>query len=90
MDVAIGSADSRSQGVGGPGVLRMALSATRAMATFLGTGMRATASDLYRDRVAMCRTCAHHAGLRCRVCGCFTSVKARMAHERCPIGRWQD
>ncbi|WP_165244425.1 hypothetical protein [Paludisphaera soli] len=77
-----------ADGEDGPGVLRMAQSAGRAMALFLGSGMRTTTTDSYRDRLAKCRTCPHHTGIRCRVCGCFTNVKARLPYERCPIGEW--
>ena len=26
--------------------------------------------------------------VRCRACGCFTAVKARLPHEHCPAGKW--
>ncbi len=72
----------------GPGALRMALTAARAMATFLGTGARTTTAGERGVRLAACRACVHRAGLRCRICGCFTAAKAALPHERCPIGRW--
>jgi hypothetical protein len=72
----------------GPGLLRMALSATKAMAAFLGSGLKTAPVDVQEARLAICRACPHHTGLRCRICGCFTNVKSRMAHERCPIGKW--
>ncbi len=72
----------------GPGLLRMAVSATKAMMKFIGSGLKTTAPDLQQRRLATCQTCEHHTGLRCRICGCFTNVKTRMAHEQCPIGKW--
>jgi tetratricopeptide (TPR) repeat protein len=72
----------------GPGLLRMAVSATKAMMKFIGSGLKATAPDIQRKRMATCQACEHHTGLRCRICGCFTNVKTRMAHEQCPIGKW--
>jgi hypothetical protein len=69
-------------------LLRMAVSATKAMATFLGTGMKTAPVELQQKRLNTCATCEHHTGLRCRICGCFTNVKARMLHEDCPIGKW--
>jgi hypothetical protein len=72
----------------GPGLLRMAVSATKAMMKFISSGMKTTAADLQKRRMATCQSCEHHTGLRCRVCGCFTNVKTRMAHEQCPIGNW--
>jgi len=72
----------------GPGLLRMAVSATKAMMKFIGSGLKTTAPDVQQKRMATCQACTHHTGLRCRVCGCFTNVKTRMAHEQCPIGKW--
>jgi hypothetical protein len=73
---------------GGPGLLRMALSATKAMAGFLGSGMKTTTPETQRKRLQTCAVCEHHTGLRCKICGCFTNVKSRMLHEKCPIGKW--
>ena len=72
----------------GPGLLRMAVSATKAMMRFIGSGLKTTAPDLQQKRLATCQACEHHTGLRCRICGCFTNVKTRMAHEQCPISKW--
>jgi hypothetical protein len=72
----------------GPGLLRMAVSATKAMMKYIGSGLRATPADVQQKRMATCQSCVHHTGLRCRICGCFTNVKTRMAHEQCPIGKW--
>jgi tetratricopeptide (TPR) repeat protein len=74
----------------GPGLLRMAVSATKAMMKFIGTGLKAAPADIQRKRMATCQSCEHHTGLRCRICGCFTNVKTRMAHEQCPIGKWPE
>jgi tetratricopeptide (TPR) repeat protein len=72
----------------GPGLLRMALSATKAMMKFIASGLKSTPAPIQQARMATCEACEHHTGLRCRVCGCFTRVKTRMAHEQCPIGKW--
>ena len=75
--------------VTGPGTLRMALTAAKAMAAFVGSGFRTTSPKSYRARLAVCAACEHHTGIRCRLCGCITAAKARMLHERCPAGRWR-
>jgi tetratricopeptide (TPR) repeat protein len=72
----------------GPGLLRMAMSATKAMATFVASGMKTTPPDLQQRRIQTCAACEHHTGMRCKICGCFTHVKSKMAHEDCPIGKW--
>ncbi len=73
---------------GGPGLLRMALSATKAMTSFVGSGFKTTPPDVQQKRIQICTLCEHHTGLRCRVCGCFTQAKTRLLHEDCPIGKW--
>ena len=75
--------------VSGPRLLDMALSATAAMASFLGSGLKTTPPEVREKRLQTCAACEYHTGLRCRVCGCFTGAKAAMAHEECPIGKWQ-
>jgi tetratricopeptide (TPR) repeat protein len=73
----------------GPGILRMALSAARSMSHYVASGMKAVPSDIHRRRLEVCGGCDQHTGLRCRVCGCFTNVKAWLPHESCPLGKWQ-
>lgn len=72
----------------GPGLLSMAYSAAGAMAKFLGSGLKIADRETVRKRLRTCATCEHHTGVRCRLCGCITSVKARMVHEDCPIAKW--
>jgi tetratricopeptide (TPR) repeat protein len=79
---------SAEPAAGGPGLLRMAVSAARSMAKFLGSGLKTTPAPTLQRRLRTCAACPHHTGLRCRLCGCFTAAKARMAHEECPIGKW--
>jgi hypothetical protein len=58
------------------------------MAKFAGSGFKVTPSAIIAQRLKTCNNCEHHTGVRCRLCGCFTSAKTRMAHEECPIGKW--
>jgi hypothetical protein len=83
-----GQAQANPKGTTGPGLLRMALSATRSMAQFAGSGFKTTSPDVQRRRIQTCATCEHHTGMRCKICGCFTAAKSRLLHESCPIGKW--
>ncbi len=85
---APGQARANPKGTTGPGLLRMALSATRSMAQFAGSGFKTTPPDVQRRRLETCATCEHHTGMRCKICGCFTAAKSRLLHESCPIGKW--
>jgi tetratricopeptide (TPR) repeat protein len=72
----------------GPGYLRMAISAGKALAQFIGSGMKTVGEEMLNDRLRKCVACEYHTGLRCRVCGCFCKLKAQSPHEDCPKGRW--
>jgi tetratricopeptide (TPR) repeat protein len=74
----------------GPGLLRMAVSAAKSMAKFLGSGLKTVPAATLQRRLRTCAACHHHTGLRCRLCGCFTNAKARIAHEQCPIAKWPE
>jgi tetratricopeptide (TPR) repeat protein len=76
-------ADGRSASL-----LRMALSAGTAMAKFVGSGFQIVQPSSQQQRLQVCKSCEHHTGLRCRLCGCFTSFKTRFPYEQCPIGKW--
>lgn len=81
-------AQTNLKGTTGPGLLRMALSATKSMAQFAGSGFKTTPPEVRQRRLQVCSTCEHHTGLRCKICGCFTSAKSRLLQESCPIGKW--
>jgi tetratricopeptide (TPR) repeat protein len=74
---------------GGPGPLRMAFAALKALGRFVGSGMKTLPAEARSERLAVCNACPHHTGVRCRLCGCFTAVKTWLPHERCPIEKWR-
>jgi tetratricopeptide (TPR) repeat protein len=84
----LAASGERSESEKSPGLLRMALSAAKSMTKFAGSGFKLASAQVVQGRLAVCASCQHHTGLRCRLCGCFTSAKARLDHEECPIGKW--
>ncbi|MHB1038447.1 MAG: DUF6171 family protein [Pirellulales bacterium] len=68
----------------------MAVSAAKALRRFVGSGLKTVSAERFQERVQQCAGCGYHTGLRCRVCGCFTNLKARLPHERCPVGKWRE
>jgi tetratricopeptide (TPR) repeat protein len=72
----------------GPGLLRMAFTALKSAAKFVGSGLKTLPPETVRARLEVCGPCGHFSGTRCRVCGCFVSLKARLPHESCPVGKW--
>ncbi len=47
-------------------------------------------SDLYEQRMKICRACAFFDAeqVRCRKCGCKLKGKARFEAAKCPIQKW--
>jgi len=83
-----GSAPASGPPNSGPGLLRMALTAVKSVGRFIGSGLKTVSSATQQKRLRTCAMCEHHTGVRCQICGCFTSVKAWLPHEDCPIGKW--
>jgi tetratricopeptide (TPR) repeat protein len=78
----------RPDATSGPGLLRMAMSGAKSMAKFVGSGLKTLPPTARQKRLRVCMTCEHHTGVRCKLCGCFTSAKTWLPHEQCPIGKW--
>lgn len=55
----------------------------------LFTASKYAPSATIDHRRSICNTCPYRTRLgRCKKCGCFTNVKAILATEKCPIGKW--
>lgn len=39
-------------------------------------------------RLGACNACEHLKKRRCELCGCYVSLKSRLARETCPAGKW--
>jgi tetratricopeptide (TPR) repeat protein len=80
---------ARSRGAArGPTLLKMAFRAAKSAGRFVGSGLATVSEPTLQGRLTTCAACEFHTGLRCRLCGCFTNVKARMPHEACPVSKW--
>ena len=57
-------------------------------------GAPVAGSEMFNRRIEECKRCEHWAGEsfantgKCKICGCSTQLKLRMATEKCPIGKW--
>jgi len=66
--------------------LGMALQATKEVTKWVLDGAhKAKDAD---ERMAICNACEFLKGDRCDKCGCFMSIKTKMATAQCPIGKW--
>ncbi len=79
----------------GRNFLKQCATAGAAVARFAKSGFTPTPPEIIATREYTCRTCLEWDAAvlngtgRCRICGCSTWAKLRMATERCPIGKWE-
>jgi glycosyltransferase involved in cell wall biosynthesis len=71
-----------------PPLPTQAWSLVRAVATFVGDGLRTVDAAQYQQRLMVCDTCERRHGRRCAECGCWVALKARGRSFSCPLGRW--
>lgn len=45
--------------------------------------------NAYKRRVKVCQRCEHNSDIGvCKLCGCFTRLKAKLKKEKCPKDKW--
>lgn len=46
--------------------------------------------DIYNQRLTTCRKCHLYDAKKgkCKDCGCYLSIKASWASEKCPLNKW--
>lgn len=47
-----------------------------------------TEEKLYEERLAICRECEMLMQGMCRKCGCYVELRAAVAKNVCPCGKW--
>lgn len=78
----------------GPGLATMAKTLVGSAAKFVAAGMPTVTGEQLERRLETCRGCEHwnargfKGSGRCRLCGCSTQVKLRMATTECPVKKW--
>ena len=82
------AAESSAPPIAESSFLEMAASFTTSMARFASSGFKTVDRGSFRVRLEQCLSCEHRQGSRCKACGCFFDLKARLPHEDCPIGCW--
>jgi hypothetical protein len=77
-----------------PSLFEMFKNVTKSTAQFIKSGMVVVSPEDLEKRLAICRNCekfdaeALNGTGRCKLCGCSTALKLKMATEKCPIGKW--
>jgi hypothetical protein len=46
--------------------------------------------EIVEKRLSVCDGCEHmfKATKQCKKCGCFMTLKAKLPHSECPVGKW--
>lgn len=60
----------------------------RAIYEWTSSGLPLRPKPLHDSIVAACQACEFRDGNICSKCGCFYFVKAKLATESCPEGKW--
>ena len=55
---------------------------------FVREAMVLATEPVVRERTERCYGCPHRIGNQCQLCTCVIGLKALMAPESCPAGRW--
>jgi hypothetical protein len=73
-----------------PPILAQAANVLGAVVAFATSGFKTVDQAEQGRRLAICHECEFfdHEQVRCRKCGCFANLKARLATEHCPIDKW--
>lgn len=74
-----------------PPAIVQAGNALGAAAAFILDGFRTADDAEQARRLAICHACEHYDASqhRCRACGCFADLKARVASSSCPHHKWE-
>lgn len=73
-----------------PSLWEQAGNSVKAAAGFVASGFAVVSEDEQERRHEICHSCEffdHNQGRR-RKCGCFNAIKAWVANQQCPIGKW--
>lgn len=73
-----------------PGVGQQAKNLFGSVSNFIKSGMHIAEESIYQKRLEVCNNCEwfDHEAERCRKCGCFVKIKARLMSDKCPLNKW--
>jgi hypothetical protein len=69
-------------------IVALAFQASKEASSWIIGGAKVCASDIILKRLDECGRCEHFKDSKCGRCGCYMSIKAKMATSKCPIGKW--
>ena|SRR5579862_815334 len=76
-----------------PSLVKQAKNAAVAGVRYAAGGFANVDDAVYEARLAVCHKCTEKyipESKRCAACGCYVEIKARMASEDCPLGKWPE
>jgi len=75
-----------------PSIMEQAGNLLHESVEFTKSGFQTVNEDKFNRRIDICRACpAFDAGQgRCKECGCFMKVKAKMETAKCPLNKWEE
>ena len=75
-----------------PSVTQMGKNLASSVFDYAKSGFKNTDDEKYEKRLEVCGGCEsfEHSSSRCRECGCFMEIKAKMESAKCPLGKWKN
>ena len=75
-----------------PSIMEQAGNLLHESVEFAKSGFQTLNEDEFHRRIDICRACpAFDADQgRCKECGCFMKVKAKMETAKCPLNKWEE
>ncbi len=73
-----------------PTLINQVRSVVSAAVGFVASGFAVASDDEKARRLEICKGCERYddAAGRCKACGCFSAIKARIESQSCPEGKW--
>jgi len=83
--------------VGPLSLIQKAINLGQAVIQHVAAGMPTVTDEQHAARMAVCQgtpglapKCDHLQGTSCNLCSCYITLKAKMAMQKCPAGKWPE
>ncbi len=73
-----------------PSVFKQAANLAKSTFNHVASGAHRAPDHVYKSRLEICNSCDKLHKSRCSECGCFVSMKASWASEKCPLEKWTE
>ena len=73
-----------------PSVFKQVANFAKSTFNHVASGAHKVPDHVYKSRLEICNSCDKLHKSKCSECGCFVSMKASWASEKCPLEKWME